>query len=99
DGIIRAVIASISTASSGVKNSNFAGFGEAAAACACVAAETIAGHCAVSQAAERPATPRVRKVRRSKGTDGGQSVSDMQKLYASYGERSIQNSRRAKMDF
>src|SRR5881394_3955920 len=77
--MMREDIASTSAASAAVKNSNFAGAGEAAAACACVAAETIAGQLAVSQAAEIPAALRVRNVLRSKGAAEEQSCSDMLK--------------------
>src|SRR4029077_2461722 len=84
---MREDMASISAASAGVKNSNFAGSGDATAACACVAAETIDGQFAVSQAAENPAALRVRNVLRSKGAAGAQSCSDMLKTLcgASYG--------------
>src|SRR5215467_1963963 len=79
EGRMREAIASTSMASSGLKNSNFRGSGEATAACAWVAAETIEGQFAVSQAAEIPAAPMERKLRRS--TDGLalRSVSDMGK--------------------
>src|SRR5438876_3863984 len=85
--MMREDMASTSAASAAVKNSNFAGAGEATAACACVAAETIAGQLAVSQAADNPAAIRVRNVLRSKGVVGEQSCSDMLKTVcgASYG--------------
>src|SRR5579885_718865 len=99
DGIIREAMASISTASSGVKNSNFGGVGDAAAVCACLAAAAIAGNCEVIHAAERPAAVRVRNVRLSSGFEEVQPVSAIPKLYSRAGARSIQNSKRVKMDF
>jgi hypothetical protein len=64
--MIRAQIASISTACSGEKNSNLGGAADFAACRAWVAAESIAGHCADTQAADIPAKPCERISRRVK---------------------------------
>src|SRR5260370_36575856 len=61
---MRAVMASISAASSGVKNSNLGGVAACAAWRACVAAERSAGQFAESHAALRPVPARHRKLRR-----------------------------------
>src|SRR5215472_12787399 len=63
-GIMREVIASISLASSALKNPNLGGAADLAAWCACAAAASNAGQCAEAQAAESPVTPRDRKRRR-----------------------------------
>src|SRR5260370_24378479 len=63
-GMIRAVMASTSTVSSGVKNSNFGGVAAFAALCACVAADSTAGQVAVIHATLRPVPVRRRKLRR-----------------------------------
>src|SRR5437867_10010433 len=62
--MMRALIASISLASSALKNSNLGGAADLAAWCACVAAASRAGQCAEAQTAENPVTPRDRKRRR-----------------------------------
>src|SRR6267378_6267536 len=64
EGIMRAVMASISTACSGEKNWNFAGVADLAAWCACSAAATIAGQCAESHTALTAPPARVKKLRR-----------------------------------
>src|SRR6266404_274266 len=62
--MMRAVIASISTACPGEKNWNFAGEADLAAWCACAAAATIAGQCAESHTALTAPPAQVRKLRR-----------------------------------
>src|SRR5215472_769286 len=61
---MREVMASISLASSGRKNSNLAGTGDCATWRACVAAARRAGQCAETQTAESPPAPWARKRRR-----------------------------------
>ena len=61
---MRAVMASISAASSGEKNWNFGGPADFAVWCACSEAATIAGQCVESQTALTAPPVRVRKSRR-----------------------------------
>src|SRR6266849_3910428 len=62
--MMRAAMASISTACPGEKNWNFSGEADLAAWCACSAAATIAGQCAESHTALTAPPARVKKLRR-----------------------------------
>src|SRR5207245_6748307 len=63
-GMMRAQMASISLASSAVKNSNLGGAADCAAWCAWVAAARRPGQCAETQTAESPPAPWAKKRRR-----------------------------------
>src|SRR5207245_3041743 len=72
-GMMRAQMASISLASSAVKNSNLGGAADCAAWCAWVAAARRPGQCAETQTAESPPAPWAKKRRRLR--DGSISAS------------------------